>query len=208
MATSVAKPYSGLRLSEILTNFAGVFNSEIPASKSEEHEEVLVRYTHGRGRTSSDKKFITLKMYMYKASGEPDGWHEGVWQRLFKDPSELLKPPDPPTPPLDQPQGPVPNVPPLAYTKGIWTFGDDSSVTAIGPAMSRLMPLDDKSGLFMVTCAQIITNGTLKYDGARGLKTSLGSTWSDKNIFTEPGEQEFEARTIDTFRIIRQENHR
>ena len=41
--------------------------------------------------------------------------------------------------------------------------------------------------------------------GARGLKTSLGSTWSTKDIFREPGEVEFEARTIDTFRIMRAE---
>lgn len=192
-------------ISQVLKSFSGVFGSQISGSKSDPREEVLIRYTHGHGKTSADKKYITLKMFMYKANGEPDGWHEGVWEANFTDPNQLAIPVPPPTGPLDQPQGPVPDIAPLAYTKGIWTFGDDSSVTAVGPALSHLMPLDDQSGLFMVTCAQIIAGGQGRYAGSRGLKTSLGSTWSDKNIFTEPGEVEFEARTVDTFRIMRAE---
>ncbi len=66
------------------------------------------------------------------------------------------------------------------------------------------MPLRDGSFLFAVTCAQIITNGTGRYAGAQGLKTSLGSTWvgPGTNLFG-PGEVRFTATTIDTFRVIR-----
>ena len=190
-------------LTQVLKNFGEVFAGQISGAHSDPREDVLIRYTHGNGKTSADKKYITLKMYMYTPDGAPDGWHEGVWERMFNSPEELLLRPSPPPPPLNQPVGPVADIPPVAFTKGIWTFGDDSSVTAVGPALSHLMPLDDQSGLFMVTCAQIIAGGQGRYAGARGLKTSLGSTWSTKNIFTEPGEVEFVARTIDTFRIMK-----
>jgi hypothetical protein len=195
-------------LLQTLQNCSAVLNSEILASQSAPCEEVMVRYTRGTGRFSADRRFITLKMYMYKMNGELDGFHEGVWEAAFSSPFDLLKRPDPPPGPLDVPQGPVPDISPMAYTKAIWAFGDGSSIYAIGPALSHLMPMEDNSSLFTVTCAQVVTGGDGKYQGARGLKTSLGSTWSDQNIFTAQGDVRFQATTIDTFRIIRAEHIR
>ena len=187
-----------------LEDIASSFDPRLSGAQSTPEEEVIIRYTRGSGRFSTDKKYITLSMEQFMMDGTPDGYHEGVWEAQFQDPRELLQRPPNPTSPMNEPQGPVPHIEPVAQTKGIWVFGDRSSITAVGPALSHLIPLDDGSFLFAVTCGQIITNGGGRYARAQGLKTSLGSTHVPKgtNLFG-PGDIHFEATTIDTFRIIR-----
>jgi hypothetical protein len=186
--------------------------AEVPQSRAVENqnEEVIVRLTKGRGRFSPDKRFITLSMKMYRPAATADGYgvidgeHSGVWQAQFSSPQDLFSRPDPPVPPLDQPVGPVQDVSPSAQTKAIWTFRDGSSITAVGPAMSHLIRLADNSHLFLVCCAQTITGGTGKYEGSSGLKTSMGSTHIPAGVdLFAPSTTEFEAQTIDTFRIVR-----
>jgi hypothetical protein len=166
-------------------------------------EEVLTRYTRGSGRFSRDKRFITLRMDMFRPDGQPDGYHEGVWEALFADPRELLSRPDRPVGPMNQPVGPVQHMQPRAETEAIWAFGDGSAIYAVGSAMSVLIPLEDGSALFMVACAQTITGGTGRYEGAYGLKTSLGSTFVPPGVnFFGTQDVQFEATTIDTFRVM------
>jgi len=170
------------------------------------NEEVIARYTRGKGRFSDDKKYITLSMEMFDPDGTRDGTHEGVWRAKFKDPRELLARPNPPSRPLNQPQGPVQDIATRAQTKGIWTFGDGSSIIAVGDAMSSLVAQDDGSFLFMVATLQIISNGTGRYEGAWGLKTSLGSTHVPAGVDLFSGDvQDFDATTVDTFRVMRAE---
>lgn len=191
---------------QMLKNTAAVLNSDVPAASCDPREEVFVRYTSGTGRFSQDKHFITLKMVMHKITGEIDGWHEGVWEASFTNPLQLTVSPAPPSGPLNEPMGPVPHVTPLAYTKGIWAFGDDSAVYAVGPAMSYLSLLDDGSNIFFVSTAQVITGGDGRYQGARGVKTSLGTTWNNRNLFAATGDVTFHAATVDTFRIIKSDD--
>lgn len=177
---------------------------DLKIAQTDPREEVIIRYTRGTGRFSSDKKYIALTMNQFTIDDEPDGYHQGVWEAQFKDPTELLSRPANPTGPLNVASGPIEHVSVVAYTKGIWVFGDGSSITAAGPALSHLMPLDDGSFLFAVTCGQIITNGTGRYARAQGLKTSLGSTLVARgtNLFG-PGDIQFTAATVDTFRVVR-----
>lgn len=172
---------------------------------SDPREEVLVRYTKGTGTFSPDKRYISLKMKLYKLNGEEDGYHEGVWERQFEDPRELLARPAPPTGPMDEPVPPVPHVQPLAHTKAHWVFGDGSKIIVAGPAASHLVQLNDGSFLFSVSTAQSITGGEGRYKGAYGLVQSLGSTHipAGVNLFG-PGDAAFTATTIDTFRIVRE----
>ena len=171
------------------------------------HERVLIRYTKGSGRLSADKKYIALDMKMYLMDGRRGGWHQGVWERLFNDASELLAVPPAPAKPLDIPVGPVQHLPPLAQTKAVWDFGDGNAVFAVGPALSHLVQLGDGSGNFSVACSQIITNGTGIFAGVHGLKQSLGSTQTPpgaERVMFAPGVAvpDFTATTIDTFRIV------
>lgn len=202
ISQSLGKNLDGL--DRIASSLGGLFHVPTEAS-SDPREEVLVRYTVGTGEFSADKKYNVLRMKMYKLNGEPDGTHDGVWepQGDFK---KLFERPDPPQPPLDQPAGPIEHVKPRAFTKAIWTFGDGSSVTAVGPAMLHFVKFKDDSIIFLVTVASIITNGTGRYDGAYGVKTALGSTFVPKgaDLLNPPGGK-FGAVTVETFRIVRRE---
>ncbi len=163
----------------------------------------MIRYFYGQGRFSADKKYINLQMQMLTPDGASDGTMLGVWEALFSNPAELLVVPPQPQRPFDVPVGPIPAIKPRANTKGTWTFGDGSSITAVGPAMTTLTRLEDGGFLFMVATMQWITNGTGRYEGAQGLKSSLGSTYVPPGVdFFSPGVTEFEATTTDTFRVM------
>ena len=183
--------------------FAPIHLADFTPAQTAPAEQVLVRYTRGSGRFSQDKRYINLDMLMSDPDGSPDGSHQGVWERLFNTPEELLAVPPQPQRPFSDPVGPIQALKPQAATKGVWTFGDGSSITAVGPAMSTLTPLEDGSFLFMVATMQWITNGTGRYAGAQGLKSSLGSTHIPPgvNLFG-PDPVQFEATTIDTFRVM------
>jgi hypothetical protein len=176
-----------------------------PAVYSDPREEVLVRYTVGTGEFSADMKHNVLRMKMFKMNGEPDGSHDGVWEPQVHTEAELLQRPPKPTGPLDKPEGPIEHIKIRAYTKAIWTFGDGSSVTAVGPANLHLVRFTDEHKIFLVSVAAIITNGTGRYDGAYGVKTALGSTFvpKDLDLFQLPAGFRFQARTVETFRIVR-----
>ena len=188
-----------------LSGSSGGASDAPAAAKSDPREELLIRYTVGTGEFDKDKKYNVLRMKMYKLDGTEDGSHDGVWQPLIK-PQELYKRPDPPKGPLDKPEGPIEQIPIRAYTKAIWKFGDGSSVTAVGPATLHLVKFNDDSQIFLVSVSSIITNGEGRYEGAFGVKTALGSTFVPKGVdmFNLPPGQTFEARTVETFRIIRQ----
>lgn len=190
-------------LGRIAANFGGMF--EVPrAAASDPREEILIRYTVGTGEFSEDKKFNVLRMEMFKMNGERDGSHDGVWEPQVP-PAELDKQPNRPQGRLDRPEGPVEHIPIRAYTKAIWSFGDGSSVTAVGPANLHLVRLTDDSQIFLVSVAAIITNGTGRYEDAYGVKTALGSTFVPKgtDMFNLPRGNKFGAVTVETFRIIK-----
>jgi hypothetical protein len=108
-----------------------------------------------------------------------------------------------PKPPFDKPAPPVDEVNILSYAKGIWTFGDGSSITAIGPANIHVIYYVDGSAQLWITGNQIITAGTGRYAGAQGLKTVGGSTWvpADKaGDLSKAGT--FSANTIEVFRVV------
>jgi len=172
-------------------------------AQADPREQVLMRYCNGRGRFSTDKKYINLQMQMFDPYGRPDGFMAGVWQALFTDPKQLFYVPPQPERPFSVPVGPIPALAPAANTKGTWTFGDGSSITVVGPAMTTLTQLPDGSLLFMVATMQWITNGTGRYAGAQGLKSSLGSTYVPAGVDLFSADvQEFDATTIDTFRVM------
>jgi len=181
--------------------------SRVRGYQSDARDEVIVRATRGTGQFSQDKKYIALRMTMYKLGGERDGYHEGVWEANFKDPKELLGRPAKPEGPMNEPRGPVEHIPVAAYTKAQWVFGDKSSIIVVGPASSHLIPLQDGSFIFMVSTAQMITGGTGRYEGAYGLVQSLGATHVPANVnLFGPDPVSFEATTFDTFRVVRAQN--
>jgi len=180
------------------------FQPAIFNARSSAGEEVLITYTRGRGQFSDDKKYIALRNQLYNLDGTENGLHEGVWQALFKSPADLLARPAPPTGTMLEPVGPVQGWPVSANTIAKWTHSDGSSISSVGPAASHLIPLSDGSFLFLVITGQIITEGTGRFAGARGLTQSLGATLvpAGVNLFSPQGPSTFPATTLDTFKFV------
>lgn len=194
-------------IADALNNIAVSIGSDWPVpqdAKSDDREEVIIRYTIGTGEFSNDMRYNVLRMQMFKMNGEPDGTHDGVWEPQLP-PQELYDRPNPPQGPLTQPAGPIDHIPIRAYTKAIWAFGDGSSISAVGPANLHLVRLSDSSQIFLVSVAAIITNGSGRYDGAYGVKTALGSTFVPvgMDLFNLPKDFKFGAVTVETFRVIK-----
>jgi haloalkane dehalogenase len=180
------------------------FRPAIFSAHTSAGEEVMITYTRGTGRFSADKRFITLSNQIYDLDGTENGLHEGVWQAMFSSPAELLTRPAPPTGTMTEPVGPVPSWPISANTIAKWTHADGSSISSVGPAASHLIPLHDGSFLFLVITAQIITQGTGRFAGARGFTQSLGATHiaAGVNLFSPQGPPTFDATTLDTFKFV------
>lgn len=176
-----------------------IFNARTTAG-----EQVLITYTRGQGRFSDDRQYIALYNQIYNLDGTENGIHQGVWQALFSSPGQLLSRPAPPTGPMNEPVGPVPSWPVSANTIAKWTHADGSSISSVGPAASHLIPLSDGSFLFLVITGQIITEGTGRFAGARGLTQSLGATFvaAGTNLFSPQGPSTFPATTLDTFKFV------
>lgn len=171
---------------------------------SQAGESILITYTRGTGTFSPDKRYIALDNTLYDLDGRENGRHEGVWQALFSSPADLLSQPPPPTGPMDRPVGPITAWPVSANTIAKWIHADGSSISSVGPAASHLIPLTDGSFLFLVITAQIITEGTGRYAGGRGLTQSLGATYVPRGVDLFGGSvSSFAATTLDTFRIKR-----
>jgi quinol monooxygenase YgiN len=169
-------------------------------------EEVIIRYTVGKGEFAmwNGKLVSALHCAMFKMNGERDGTFEGVWFPQI-DPVKMAEKPAQPQDPLNEPEGPFPPTYIGAFTKAIWTFGDESAIIGIGPASLQLANFTDDSALFLVSVAGIIANGKGKYKNARGVKTALGATFIPKgSTFPDPSPgNQFGAVTIETFRVVR-----
>jgi hypothetical protein len=190
---------------------------ELPrVAHSSWREEVIVVYCVGKGKFSvppdfdQNLQYINLQMDVYDLlSGRWLGYQLGVHVSRST-PEDLLRVPPPPSGAFDDPASQVPHLPVKEYTKGVWTFADGSEIYAVGPAQSHLVPFNDGSFLFMVTTGQTITSGSGRYKDCAGVKQATGTAFIPAGLiqsgrFPAPG-LEFEAKTIETFRIVKKQD--
>lgn len=174
------------------------------AARAAPTEQLIVRYGKGTGRFSKDRKYLILNGSLHLLNEEPDGEWEGVYE-LLAPLASLEKVPPPPKPPFNRPAGPVPNPAPQAYSKGLWRFANDSSLTAIGPALLHAAQLSTLETDFWISASQIITKGSGEFEAVHGVKTAGVSILIPSD--TPIGKiQEVSVKTIDVFRIIRREH--
>jgi hypothetical protein len=92
-----------------------------------------------------------------------------------------------------------------SYSKGMWTFGDGSTISAVGPAILHAIQYINTASQLWVSADQLITGGTGRYAGVQGVKIVGGSSWVKGNPFAETGP--IMIRILEVFRIVRRENH-
>ena len=171
------------------------------ALQQDPREEVLIRYIIGTGTVSPDGRHIVLKAGMYQLNGERDGYHHGVLQARFRDPAELTPLPPAPREPLDAPSEVVP-LDVRGDTKARWIFGDGSTLTGVGPALAEVVSLRGGAQFLFVPVLTAFTGGTGRFEGARGIKTALGSTFLAPQARFAPGAT-IPIRSVETFKVIR-----
>jgi hypothetical protein len=168
-------------------------------------EEVIVRYGIGEGRFLDDPQFITLHIAMFQPSGQREGSYIGIQQAQGPfGPHLLLARPPMPSEPIDQPGG-IPAPPICGHYKATWQFNDHDSITAVGPSLGHLVRLRDGSLLFCTGATGIVTGGTGRYQGASGVKSAVGVGRIPPGVRLQAGTT-FQAKTVDTFRVVRSEH--
>lgn len=166
--------------------------------------DLFVRYSEGTGRflRRDGRDYILLTMDMKRFDGAPDGSFQGLLFTRPLDPAALMQPPAPPPGPIDQPS-PFDTVPPAGSSKGTWTFADGSSLTALGPGIVTLVPLANGSFAFLLAGMAIVSNGSGRFAGARGIKNTLGLTIiDDPTSFGKPGSS-FRGQTVEVFQVVK-----
>jgi len=149
---------------------------------------------------SADGKHVILHFDMFDLDGSPDGHLNTVFEARYSDPSVIFKWVKPPEPTFDQPS-PVEDVFIHGFTKATWTFGDNSTIVAVGPTLTTVALYKDGSSQLFVRLAAAITGGTGRFHGALGGLTALGSTFMEKGKPFGPGAQFF-GKAIECFRVI------
>src|SRR5215207_7790 len=120
----------------------------VPAAAHVSVEDLIVIYTIGEGTIVRDpsrqKTYLKARGDIYRTDGTRDGSWEGVHE-IAVPLAELWHRPPPPPPPFNRPVPHVPEPPAQAYTKGTWTFGDGSSLTAVGQAILHAAELQNEA---------------------------------------------------------------
>jgi len=169
-------------------------------------ETLITRYCDGTGQfgMQNGRPFIKIHCNMYKLNGEEDGFHDGIDQPIIPNILDVFNRPPAPDPPFDEPEGPMVHFQVASYSMGTWTFGDGSTITAVGPANLHAIGYVDTASQLWVSANQIITGGTGMFAGAQGPKTVGGSSWVAKGkpfTATDP----FMVRILEVFRIVRRD---
>ncbi|OLE53183.1 MAG: hypothetical protein AUG51_14415 [Acidobacteria bacterium 13_1_20CM_3_53_8] len=65
----------------------------------------------------------------------------------------------------------------VGFARNSFDFGDGNSIVSVGAALPKLLLLNDGGAMFWVTSCQLITQGTGKFAGARGIQSFAGNSY-------------------------------
>lgn len=65
----------------------------------------------------------------------------------------------------------------VGFARNSFNFGDGSSIVTVGAALPKILRLKGGDAMLWVTSAQLISQGTGKYEGARGIQSFSGSSY-------------------------------
>jgi hypothetical protein len=86
----------------------------------------------------------------------------------------LRWPPEQPSP-FNLPPSKFEDTEPLGFSKQAYFFPDGSSLVTVGPSVPKLLPLQGGGAQLWVASVGVITQGTEKYAGVRGISAYTGS---------------------------------
>lgn len=121
--------------------------------------------------------------------------------------------PKPQKSPFDQPPVDSTNVSDIGFAKNFFDFGNGNTIVTVGPSLPKLTLLKNGGAQFWESSCQAISQGTGKYEGARGLLAFVGSAYfssfpdpSDGQKVVEKLAQGFPARLTRCIKLVRKGN--
>jgi len=96
------------------------------------------------------------------------------------DPQAGLRFPNPQPSPFDEPPVDPTNTRENGFSKQAYFLGGGDSLVTVGPSLPRIAPLKGGGAQFWVGSTGVISQGTGKYLGARGISAYNGSSYFDR----------------------------
>ncbi|HKD14877.1 MAG TPA: hypothetical protein VKE71_10045 [Candidatus Angelobacter sp.] len=96
--------------------------------------------------------------------------------------------PDPQSQPFNQPPVDNKNTTSIGYSKQSHNFGNNNTIVAVGPSLPKLTLLKNGGAQFWVSTAGVISQGTGKFEGARGEACFSGSAYFPKWPSDQPSQ--------------------
>jgi hypothetical protein len=168
-------------------------------------EEIFILHGVANGKVRADGRGINVSADLWTMNGEHIATKVLNAQTSAKTMEDLLRVPANPKVDLED-QTPVEEIQPTTLKKAKWTFKDGSTITAIGKGVSHIWQLKDGSTVNADAALMIVTNGTGRYEGAQGIASTEGITFTpagNPNPFANPGGPLRNQHTIEVFKLSR-----
>ena len=65
----------------------------------------------------------------------------------------------------------------VGFARNSFRFGDGNSIVTVGAAIAKVLQLKGGGAMFWVTSAQVISQGTGRFEGSRGIQSFSGSSY-------------------------------
>jgi len=179
-------------------------------------ESSFIRFAEGIGRVRPDGKGLSVAMNIYDTDGTPDGQQICNGEVNANSIDDLLNPPANPNVRFSN-TGHISEVPVTTRCQATWRFRDGSTLTAIGKGTSHIVPLSPsvvstafgsaipRAGVMKDAAIMVVTQGTGRYEGARGhvtLDSSVMLPDLDNVPLGKPGAV-IHQKSLHTFRVYR-----
>jgi hypothetical protein len=195
----------------------GADGIEYPRLAVESAEHVLVfgsvdsvTLVGARGKTP----YFASEGYLTDFSGRKIEGSQ-IQAALPVDPNALLEtikwPPAQPKP-FDKPPVKDANTTGVGFAKNSFSFGRGDSIVTVGATLPKVLLLPGGGAMFWVTSCQAISQGTGRYEGARGIQAFTGSSYFSEWPSTPEGQIEllsrpFEAKIQRSIKVVLKGGH-
>ena len=100
----------------------------------------------------------------------------------------------------------------VGFARNSFEFGDGNSIVSVGAAVPKFLQLKGGAAMFWVTSCQLITQGTGRYAGARGIQSFSGSSYFSYWPASPEGQvgllaKGFRAKIFRCIKVVLKESH-
>jgi hypothetical protein len=189
---------------EPLANIPGLVRNDVPREAlAYPRQSLFILHGLAQGKVRLDGRGINVTADVKDFSGRRIATRLVNASTSAHSAEELMRLPATPVVRKDE-QNLVEEVAPTTTEKGVWTFADGSTITAIGKGTSHVWKQRDGSAVAADAANLVVTEGTGAFKGARGLVSLLGITYTapgQASPFSTPGGAFGPQHSIEVFQL-------